>query len=259
MFGLSRAGLYAANPVAAGSTASAFDGAGDYYSATSISTSATDGKYLTIAGTIYWNGGDNLQHVVNVRLGTASSEYGFWVWINGGRMQCKMVDGAGSNPTSIYENNENSLTTNAWNQFVIYWDTTSYATNTKIYVNGSSKAISNEGTTNVNWNWGNTATTVKVGQLNSSQTSTGADFNGRIAQLYIHNASGAPTISNYWDSGSSKPKDLGTQGSSTGLARPLIYHYGNTSTFPTNNGTGFASYTLTANGGVSDTTGPTYA
>jgi hypothetical protein len=240
-------------------TAVAFAGTDDFYSATSISTSATDNQKLTFACTFYWDGGNNLQHLANLRLGTSGSEMGFWVWINGGRMQCKMVDGAGSNPTSIYENADNSLTANAYNQCVIYWDTASYTTNSKMITNGASKAFSNEGTSANNWNWGTTAATLKVGEANASQTGFDTDFNGRVAQLYIHNSTTIPTISNYWDTGTSKPKDLGTQGTATGLARPLIYHYGNTSTFPTNNGTGFASYTLTANGTITDATGPTYA
>ena len=239
-------------------TAVAFDGTGDFYESTGLTTTATDSNKLLIAGTIYWAGGNNLQQIVSVRLGTGGSDYGFWVWINGGRMQCKMATGTGSVPTSIYEDAENSLTQNAYNQFVIYWDTSSYTTNTKIYVNGVSKAISNEGTSAINWNWGNTATTVKIGQKNSSQTGDGTDFNGRIAQLYISNPSADPGIAKFYNTTSSLPLDLGTTGTATGLAQPLIYHYGNTSTFPTNNGTGFNSYTLTATGNIAGAEGPTY-
>jgi hypothetical protein len=113
---------------------------------------------------------------------------------------------------------------------------------------------------NVNFNWG--ATSVKV-YIGNGVIGTGFDatdeFDGRISQLYLHNASGAPTISNFWDSGTSKPKDLGTNGTATGLAQPLIYHYGTTTTFPTNNGTGFNSYTLTASGTPTSAEGPIYA
>jgi hypothetical protein len=257
MFGSHRSTLYAANPVAASSVAVAFDGAGDYYTATSISTSATDNKYLTFACTFYWNGGDNLQHIADLRLGTGGSEVGFYSWINGGRSQISLIAG-GSEYKTMYENAENSFTSNAWNHLLFYMQTDSTA-NSKIYINGVSKAFTNSNQDLNNFNWGNTATTITVGTKIAAVTGTGADFNGRIAQLYIHNIASAPTVSNYYDTGTSKPKDLGTQGTATGLARPLIYHYGNTSTFPTNNGTGFASYTLTATGGVANTTGPTYA
>lgn len=236
-----------------------FDGSGDYYQATGISTSATDNGILTLGCTFYWNGGDNLQQLVNVRLGTGGADYGFWVWINGGRMQAKMVSGTGSVPTSIYENAENSLTTNAWNQVIIYWNTANYTTGSYIYVNGSSKAKSNEGTPANSWNWGNTATTIKIGQKNTSQTGDGTDFNGRIGQLFISKANDGVTISQWWDSGQSKPYDLGTYGTNTGLTAPLIYHNGSTTTFPTNKGTGFASYTLTANGNVANAELPAYS
>lgn len=231
-------------------TAVTFDGTGDYYEATSVTGTSADSNKLLIAGSIYWVNSANLQHIVNIRLGTGASEYGFWVWVNGGRMQCKMVTGTGSNPTSIYENAENSLTADAWNHFVIYWDTSSYTTNTKIYINGVSKAISNEGTTAVNWNWTNTATTVKIGQKNSSQTGDGADFNGRISQLYISNPSSIPDISLFYNQGI---LDLGTSGTKTGLPQPLIYHGGDNTTFRQNGGTGF-SYTLTANGNAGSAT-----
>ena len=231
-------------------TAVEFDGTNDYYQATSISTSASDNQYLLFACTFYRGSSTNLQHLFNLRLGTGSSDYGFWVWINGGRTQVKMVGGTGSNPTSIYENTENSFTLNDWNQVVVWWNTSDYA-NSKIFVNGEQKAFSNEGTTSVNWNWGNTATTLKIGELNSSQTGSGADFNGKVSQLYISNPSSFPGIEKFYNTG---PLDLGTTGTNTGLASPLIYHYGDTTTFTSNNGTGFASYTLTANGNVTSAT-----
>jgi hypothetical protein len=237
-------------PLSTEGTAVEFDGTNDYYEATSISTSASDNQYLLFACTFYRDTTTNLQHLFNLRLGTGASDYGFWVWINGGRTQVKMVSGTGSNPTSIYENTENSFTLDDWNQVVVWWNTSDYA-NSKIFVNGEQKAFSNEGTTSVNWNWGNTATTLKIGELNSSQTTTGADFNGKVSQLYISNPSSFPGIEKFYNTG---PLDLGTTGTKTGLASPLIYHYGDTSTFTSNNGTGFASYTLTANGDVTSAT-----
>jgi hypothetical protein len=128
------------------------------------------------------------------------------------------------------------------------WIDTTSSTTSKIWVNGQQKAYSNDGfPTGSLFNWTNTATTIKIGQKNTSQTGDGTDFNGRISQVYISAQSTAPDIGSFWQQG--KPRDLGTNGTATGLAQPLFYHYGGTSTFPTNNGT-FASYTLTANGGV---------
>lgn len=76
----------------------------------------------------------------------------------------------------------------------------------------------------------------------------------RVAQLWIDNSyiDLSTNISKFYDNG---PVDMGTDGTGSGLSQPLIYHYGNTSTFPTNNGT--LSYSLTAQGGTpTDTTGP---
>jgi hypothetical protein len=245
-------------------TAVSFDGTNDFYIAESITPSSTTGKFLTVACTFYWDSsGGNLQHLVNMRYGTSDDQAGLsWrMWVNGGRIQNTFMGGGGSYYSSVYETADNSLTSGAFNQVVFYSDFNNSANN-RIFINGVSKAVTTDG-----WNssfgvgWGKTNSKIKIGEREDTLGGDGSDndFKGRVSQLYIHNASGAPTISNFWDSGTSKPKDLGTQGTATGLARPLIYHYGTTSTFPTNNGTGFNSYTLTGNGNLADAEGPTYA
>jgi hypothetical protein len=236
-------------------TAVTFDGTGDYYSATGITTSATDSKYLLLVCTFYWAGGNNLQHIADMRLGTGGSEVGFYSWINSGRSQITLV-GGGSEYKSMYEDAENSLTTNAWNQIVFYMQSDSTA-NSRIYINGVSRAFTNSNQNLTTLNWGNTATTITIGQKQAAITGTGEDFNGRIAQIYISNPASFPGIEPFWSTG---PRDLGTNGTATGLAQPLVYHYGNNDTFRTNNGTGFASYTLTANGnaGTATTNLPTF-
>jgi hypothetical protein len=236
-------------------TAVTFDGTGDYYSATGITTSATDSKYLLLVCTFYWAGGNNLQHIADMRLGTGGGDVGFYSWINGGRSQITLV-GGGSEFKTMYENAENSLTTNAWNQIVFYMQTDSTA-NSRIYINGVSRAFTNSNESLTTLNWGNTATTITIGQKQAAITGTGTDFNGRIAQVYISNPATFPGIEAFWSTG---PRDLGTNGTATGLAQPLVYHYGNNDTFRTNNGTGFASYTLTANGnaGTASTNLPIY-
>ena len=159
-------------------------------------------------------------------------------------------------------------TENAWNQMVAYVDHTSFA-NCKYYLNGVDRTSNllnggqigavNLGNNNINW--GSSNVNIRIGEQNptAGYNSGFDDFLGSISQIYCHNASGAPTISNFWNTSTNLPKDLGTNGTATGLAQPLIYHYGTTSTFPTNNGTGFNSYTLTANGNVASALGPTYA
>jgi hypothetical protein len=231
-----------------------FDGSGDYYSASGLSTSASDNKYALVAMTFYYNAeipwsGTNLMHLVNCELPGGN---GFYIWVNGGRMQ--FIGGQ----LNIYENSENSLTPYAWNQVVFYLDASNYSA-CKIYVNGANNAFSNDGFGNANFNWGTSTAQVKVGQANGNLQGAGIDMNGRFSQVYINNPSSFPGISYFWDSTAGKPRDLGTNGTATSLAQPLIYHYGTTSTFPTNNGTGFNSYTLTGNGNLADALGPVYA
>ena len=244
-------------------TAVAFDGTNDFYIASSITPSSTTGKFLTVACTFYWDSsGGNLQHLVNMRYGTTDDTAGLsWrMWINGGRIQNTFMGGAGSYYSSVYETAENSLTSGSFNQVVFYSDFNNSANN-RIFINGVSKAVTTDG-----WNssfavgWGKTNSKIKIGEREDTLGGDGSDndFKGRISQLYIHNASGTPDIAKFYNTTSSLPLDLGTNGTSTGLAQPLIYHYGSTSTFPTNNGTGFNSYTLTATGDIAGAEGPTY-
>lgn len=254
-----------ATPVAYTSDAVAFDGTNDYYEATSISTTATDSKYLTFACTFYLASGGNSrnQHLMTARLGTANGENGWEICVQSGRFRYSSFDNSGSSTDMVYGDAQH-LTEGAWNQMVAYIDHTSFA-NCKWYVNGVDRtssllngaSVGAVNLANYNINWGNTATTIKIGEESavSGYNSGFSDFEGRISQIYVHNASGAPDIGKFWDHSVGKAKDLGTNGTSSGLAQPLIYHYGGTTTFPTNNGTGFASYTLTGYNNVSTNTG----
>ena len=255
------AGATYAPPVA--QTAVAFDGTNDFYIASSITPSSTTGKFLTVACTFYWDSsGGNLQHLVNMRYGTVddASGLGWRMWINGGRIQNTFMGGNGSYYSSVYENAENSLTSGAFNQIVFYSDFNNSANN-RIFVNGVSKAITSDGWSSAHGvGWGKTNSKIKIGEREDVLGGDGSDndFKGRVSQLYIHNAAGTPGIWKFWNTTTNLPIDLGTNGTATGLPQPLIYHYGTTSTFPTNNGTGFASYTLTATGDVTGAAGPTY-
>jgi hypothetical protein len=230
------------------------NGSNQYYNTSAITTTATDTKFFTFATTFYWNsnnyaqGGANLQHLVNVYLPGGNS---FYIWINGGRLQ---VDGGCG---TVYELAEDSLIGNAWNNVVFYFDSSSRA-NCRIYINGVNKTLDTGGNpNNTNINWGTTNAVVTIGAPNNNVQSAGTYFNGRISQLYLHNKSGAPDITQFWDSTANKARNLGTTGTATGAPAPLIYHYGTTSTFATNRGTGFNSYTLTANN--TPTSGAGYA
>jgi hypothetical protein len=245
-----------------------FDGTNDFYQVTGLTTTATDSKYLTIAFTWFHASGANSinQNFMTARLGTTSGENGWEVCLQSGRFRYSAPNNSGSDTDMVYGDAQHT-NENAWNQMVAYIDHTSFA-NCKWYVNGVDRtssllngaAIGAVNLANVNLNWGSSNVTIKIGEdLPAFPGTSGfSDFVGRISQIYVHNASGAPTIGNYWNTTSNLPLDLGTNGTATGLAQPLIYHYGTTSTFPTNNGTGFNAYTLTATGNVASAEGPTF-
>jgi len=247
-----------------------FDGTGDYYEVTVGSSSGVaDSLYTTFAGLVFktTGGSGTAMNLLQVQLGTASGNPGFNVshWDDGGILVVQ-PDNSGSDNANIY-GNEGS--TGAWMQFVLYVDWNNFA-NCKYYLNGVDRTTASlldgpsfgeRGVDNQAMNW-TSSTTVKI-NIGSFFAFTGArdnnDYNGKVQYLLVKAGAGAPTISNYWDSVTSKPKDLGATGNATGLA-PHIYHYGNTATFAVNNASAaFAAYTLTKYGNVSDTTGTPYA
>ena len=246
----------------------AFDGTDDYYSATGITSTATDGFYATVAITFYYDGSNgDFEGMLNLRLGAADGNWGLVVGLAGGtKVRLIRVKNNGSDGGEMYLDSagDTALVTNGWNQ-VVFWHKGDNATasNSKCWVNGVAQTVFFGGTmtnTSLAYNWGHTTGQVWIGRHTTDMIG-GAQpfFKGRYSQIYIHNGqTSAPDINKFWNSTSGLPHDLGTNGTATGLAQPLIYHYGNTSTFPTNNGTGFSSYTLTQSGGVVGAAGPTY-
>ena len=261
------AGATYAAPVV--NNAVSFDGTGDYYEGTVASSSGVaDSLYTTFAGLVFktTGGGGTAMNLIQVQLGTASGNNGFSVghWDDGGILP-RQPDNSGSDTAMVYGN---AGSTGSWMQFVLYVDWSTFA-NCKYYVDGvdqtgnllNGPSFGERGVDNQPMNW-TSATQCKI-NIGSFFAWVGAgdlnDYNGKIQYLLVKAGSGAPTISNYWDSATSKPKDLGTDGNATGLA-PHIYHYGNTSTFAVNNASAaFAAYTLTKYGNTSDTSGTPYA
>lgn len=249
--------------------ATAFDGTGDYFEAAIGSSSGVaDSAYVTIAGLVYQNSGSaSEQNLLQVQLGTASGNTGINLNHWGGGILLFQPDPSGSDISSVY--GTSMAPQGAWAQFVLYVDFTNFA-NCKFYVNGTDYTSSyllngpsygERGVDGQSLNW-TSSTTVKI-NVGSYFTYAGArdvnDYNGKIQYLLVRTGSGAPTISNYWDSTAGKPKDLGTNGNATGL-NPVIYHYGNTSTFGVNNASNkFVTYTMTKYGNASDTSGTPYA
>ena len=150
---------------------------------------------------------------------------------------------------------------NTWTHIAIAFDNTSAfnnGVNAQIYVNGTSYTISNT-RFNTNANLGfDLATDMSLHgrRVPSSVYSSGAMS---YAQVWIDDTfvDLSTNIGSFIDVGTTKPVDMGTDGTMSGLAAPMIYHYGDTSTFYNNSGrtTGNnISYTFTADGGtITDT------
>ena len=262
MVGVSSAAAAVAN------AAVLFDGTDDYYSATGITSTATDGYYATVAITFYYDGSNgDFEGMLNLRLGAADANWGLVIGLAGGtKVRLIRVKNNGSDGGALYLDSagDTALVTNGWNQ-VVFWhkgDSASASTS-RCWVNGVQQTLFADGTitnTSLIYNWGHTSGQVWIGRHTTDMIGgTQPFFKGRYSQIYIHNGqTSAPSISSFWNTTTGLPLDLGTNGTATGLAQPLIYHYGDTSTFPTNNGTGFSSYTLTQSGGVTSAAGPTY-
>jgi hypothetical protein len=237
-------------------TAVTFDGTGDYYEKTSLTSTASSATKFVVALTYNTNTTSGQTHMINM-YSVGSTTYGFYIWINSGRSQLVVTQGTtGSEVYNVYTGTT-TVTTGAWENIVWYFDMASFA-NTKCYKNGVSQSLTQasfNGTLSLNFN---SISQIKIGQKNTAQTATGSDYNGKIAQVYVNAVTAEPSISYFWDSVNSLPHDLGTDGTASGLPQPYVYHYGKTSTFVKNNGAGFNTYTLTANGNLADTAGPTY-
>ena len=273
----SMVGATYAAPVAA-TTAVAFDGDGDFYtSAVDFTGSGTDSTDLIIACTFFFasNGNSVNDHLFVCKLGTGTGDAnrGWSIILQSGNIRFGRHHPGGSDAEILFLDYQ-GFTQNAYNHFLIYVkpNASQNRNDCKAWINGVDRSTSWRTGAEIggfplgsarSTNWGNTSgSTVKVGAFlsGSGQDDFPNNFEGRIAQFWATGGTlSAPTLSNFYDTATSKPKDLGTQGTATGLSRPYIYHYGDTTTFPTNNGTGFASYTLTATGNVASAAGPTYA
>jgi hypothetical protein len=247
--------------------ATAFDGTGDYFEGTAASSSGVaDSVYLTLAGLVFKTTSDGPLNMLQIQLGTASGNAGFQLghWPDG-QIHLRQPDNSGADNSVVFGT---SGSVGSWMQFVLYVDYSNFA-NCKYYVNGvdqtanllNGASVGERSVDGQAMNW-TSSTTVKInigGFFAYNGVNDLSDYNGKIQYLLAKAGAGAPTISNYWDSATSKPKNLGTNGNATGIA-PHVYHYGDTTTFAVNNASNpFATYTLTKFGGASDTTGTPYA
>jgi len=236
------------------------------YSSTGLTTTATDNKYMTVAFTFYLpsSATGSFMDLFSIRLGTGSGEIGYQAILQSTRLHNYFINNTGGSTGQTYGDYE-ITTSNAWHQIVYYHDATSFA-NCKYFVDGVDRtanllngpSFGEPAMANADFNWANTNTTISIGNgISGFDVAAGTNFDGRFSQLYIGNTAGAPDITKFWDSTDALPRDLGSFGNSTGLPRPLIYHYGSTTTFPTNRGT-LSSYTLTPTNSPTNAEGPAY-
>ena len=258
-------------------SAVSFDGTGDYYtSATNFTGSGTDSTDLIIACSFFFASdgnsvNDNLV-VCKLGTGTTAANRGWSIILQSGRIRFTRHHPGGADAEVVYLDYQ-GFTQNAYNHFLIYIkpNASNNRNDCKAWINGVDRSTSWRTGSEIGafalngsqlTNWANTSgSTVRFGSYLSGtgMDTFGDDFTGRISQFWATGGTlTAPAINSFYNTTTSLPKDLGTQGTATGLARPYIYHYGTTSTFPTNNGTGFNAYTLTATGNIADAVGPTY-
>jgi len=135
-----------------------------------------------------------------------------------------------------------------------------------LYVDGSSTSFSvNAGRRNFTnnpfpWQGPDFA---EVSVLSESYNSASNPVGCEVTQLFVdnvyYNLSDSATLQKFYNGGA---VDMGSDGTGSGLAAPVMFHHGDTSTFMTNAGDGTFSYTLTTAGSGSDVStsnGPQFA
>lgn len=223
------------------------------YRSTSLTTNIIDKKVLTGSAWINIQSTTNRKTIYNLR--TSNRAPFLWVINTNRTMRILCVRQSDSQnainattTTGVIANNDE------WYHVAFSFDLTD--TNKRaMYVNGVSTGVTWSTYSNINWEF-DIATRAGVA-CNAEQGATEADC--KISQIWVDDSyiDLSTNINKFYDNG---PVDLGSDGTGTGLSQPLIYHYGNTTSSPTfavNLGrTAELSYTMTANGTPSDTTGP---
>lgn len=226
----------------------AFD-AGEYYSDSSITSSFSDTKNITIS---YWFKKDS----------TAARSFIWSVAHTSGRRYIAILNTNGSIRTYLQTNNstydftttETGLySTGTWTHVVTSFNGTTPSA--KIYVNGVAKTYSAASFAE-NLEFSN----IDVIAFNTNATGLGGDSQGNsIAQFYWSNTyqdlDTASVRQRFYNNGW---VNMGNNGTTSGADSPLLFHIGSLSTTPafTTNGGGLTGISYTAVGTPSSTTGP---
>ena len=141
-------------------------------------------------------------------------------------------------------------TPGTWNHFVWSID---FSVDNRIqgYINGN--PVTFTGFTASSYNSNIPWDSMEVFEINGYDTGTNLNKID-VAQVWVSNVwtDLSTNVSKFYDDG---PVNMGSDGTASGLSQPLIYHYGNLSSFTTNGGT--LSYSLTTVGSPDSITGPT--
>ena len=228
----------------------ATDPNGSYYGlSTSITQHNSASDFLTI---VFWfkdNGDQN-----NVEKTFARAENGGNVWFinyQGGRLRIGALNGGWVFDYLIGANNGGSYGSGTyddgnWHQLALSFDSSN--NQRLVYVDGADVTGSNF-TANQEVYSRQPARFDNYTTMALFNEPTGANIPQQfLTQFWIDDTyqdfSSSNVMSKFYDSG---PVDMGSDGTASGLQRPLIFHTGDTSTILTNGGTGFA-YTLGSNG-----------
>jgi hypothetical protein len=154
-----------------------------------------------------------------------------------------------------------AISLNVWNHVV--WSIDATDTNKRyVYINGVQ--IFPTWSTNTTFTWLSSSSSYSAGIcFNPDGGTTGGEAGVDLSQIWIDNSYTdlSTNLSKFYNNG---PVDMGSNGTGSGLAQPLLYHYGDTDTatpFQTNRGrtaSNKATYTFTVTGSPSDVTGPEF-
>jgi hypothetical protein len=143
----------------------------------------------------------------------------------------------------------NLYSTGNWVHICAAYDTNG-GTTPQVYVNGVAATMPSIASGFAVFPW----TTIDLwinGYSDGSNTQ-----NIEVAQLWIDNSyvDLSTNLQKFYDTANNQAVDMGSDGTGSGLAQPMIYHNGNASSFGTNSGS--LSYSLSVSGSITSTTGP---
>ena len=146
-----------------------FDGVNDYMSATNVQVNATAGEYNTVSFWMRWNG---TTPTVPFYMNDGVGYYGFYA-PNGTCMGFNTGQGDtyGFNPTGL---------SGVWTHVVLVFYNGAYTGNSKIYINGINKTLTQCGGSSRS---GTARTTIYLGQLGNSSNY----FSGLLDEVKIYN------------------------------------------------------------------------